>query len=582
MSSSGTAKRSHERLAKPEEEDDDVVDDLMFAATFAVVVPPGVAVPGTAPLAATVAIKDDDDNEIAVEEDDDGDESDDEASDPDKATRKDASESDDESDDDEDLKEALERMEDIDEEEDPVIGSKSGPKTENEVDGYKVPIQELETKLQLKLTVDHGRGSALATALDPKQVSVAGTIRNFMMEDRTVVVESVMPSPTTSWQQQTGPLDEGSLLVMQVPASVLSDNSDNSDNGNNSQATEYVPLGRIFEVFGPVSRPLYTIRLPSPNDDSSADKTKPTNGRKNKKVGPKVGSSLDDAKSGSDESVRKETGTEEEAKIIEDPLEQKSEEVTGTIGENEKLNNIPRSDDDDTEIKSTTVQESETIKNLWATDGALTKYISQHSGLQVFYVQDEAKLIDTGLVLRSSGKGCDASNLYDEEVMNSNEMYYSDDEKEREAKNKRKGSRRKEGENKNAQSRNGNRSRQQQHGNQRYHAGTSIPQGFHSMSQQPQQMPFYPQPVGIPSGFHHQTLSSNAFPPPPLPPPCGGHPPPYYPQQHLQQTCPAGMVPPLPRPPPPPYPGTGNVQIGNQPPPPPPPRNPNEPPAYQY
>ena len=39
--------------------------------------------------------------------------------------------------------------------------------------------------------------------------------------------------------------------------------------------------------------------------------------------------------------------------------------------------------------------------------------------------------IDNQRVYMQSGRGCDASNVHDEEVLNPNEMYYSDDEQER-------------------------------------------------------------------------------------------------------------------------------------------------------
>jgi hypothetical protein len=56
----------------------------------------------------------------------------------------------------------------------------------------------------------------------------------------------------------------------------------------------------------------------------------------------------------------------------------------------------------------------------------------------VYYIEDEAKLLDTFAIMRNSGKGCDASNLYDEEVLNVNDLYFSDDEEERQFKSNKK------------------------------------------------------------------------------------------------------------------------------------------------
>lgn len=89
--------------------------------------------------------------------------------------------------------------------------------------------------------------------------------------------------------------------------------------------------------------------------------------------------------------------------------------------------------------------------NLWSSsvynnniDAIMTEYLSKTPNLPVFYRHDDAKRIDTWKILLSSGKGCDASNLYEEEVIvvhckhtTDDEVYYSDDEQERLAKQQR-------------------------------------------------------------------------------------------------------------------------------------------------
>ena len=72
----------------------------------------------------------------------------------------------------------------------------------------------------------------------------------------------------------------------------------------------------------------------------------------------------------------------------------------------------------------------------WSINGVLTKLISSQPNITIYYSEEEAKMVDKETIARNSGKGCDASNVYDEEVQNTDEMYFSDDEQEREARRK--------------------------------------------------------------------------------------------------------------------------------------------------
>ena len=537
-------KRNHWEVDAEHDGNEEFVDDLAFASTFAVIPSHGIGYATTDHPISGVAIpimnaeankkSDGDDNEIEVEDE----ESDEDDSDNDSSKNKtdqikedSDSDSDSEEDDDdnedtedqEDLVEALERMEPTNDDEDLVTTPAAPPKTENEVDGYKVPIQELESKLQFQLTVDE-EGSK--KKLEPKQLSLAGTVKNFMVMDRTLVVESQKSS--------AGPLDEGSLLVISNP-----------ETSSNDSGTKYIALGRIFEVFGPVSQPLYTIRLPSP--PAPQYKTTPSEEDKPNQNGDLATS--DDKNQGDNENQ----SSEKDVSIptnVEDIPTPPTEEI--------EISNAPK---------------TEQNVDRWAIDGIYTKYLTDNKDVAVFYIQDEAKLIDTGLVLRSSGKGCDASNLYDEEVVNSNEIYYSDDEQEREAKSKKKGGARR--------NQNMGRNRQpQQHRHQqrRYPETTPMPAGFHVQS------PLHPPPPpphtqaynssnhfaqALPSGFHHNGPSS--YPPPPPPPP-GHQSQGYYGQPQTygyNYQFPSSA-------------SARNPSSAPPPPPPPPPRNPNEPPAYQY
>lgn len=53
---------------------------------------------------------------------------------------------------------------------------------------------------------------------------------------------------------------------MRLPPRREDDDDDSAVAGriDGSGGTTVVPLGRIVEVFGPVSRPLYSLRLPDP------------------------------------------------------------------------------------------------------------------------------------------------------------------------------------------------------------------------------------------------------------------------------------------------------------------------------
>jgi len=79
----------------------------------------------------------------------------------------------------------------------------------------------------------------------------------------------------------------------------------------------------------------------------------------------------------------------------------------------------------------------------WSENGLLTKWIKENPRLEVYYTknQNQVKFLDTQSVVRNSRKGCDASNIYDEEVDAVKEMYFSDDEEERQFKQKAKGKR---------------------------------------------------------------------------------------------------------------------------------------------
>jgi hypothetical protein len=171
------------------EEQNETVDDLAHAAMFAIV-PPVVA-----PTVPDVEDDKEDDNEIEMTEDE-ADNSDDEGSKSEKEENKNDQEEDDDDDDsDVDLAEAVAKMQEADEDE-PTKGAGAPPKTQNEVDAYQTPIQDLENHLEFQLTVqddDDALGKPLLRNLDASNLSLAGRVKHNMLLDRTVVVESMAP-----------------------------------------------------------------------------------------------------------------------------------------------------------------------------------------------------------------------------------------------------------------------------------------------------------------------------------------------------------------------------------------------------
>ena len=289
-----------------EEEEEPVTNDLEIAAAYAV----------AQYKAATPA----DDNEIIVDDDCD----DNEAVIPNNSEETKESipeniekdgetgpaEEDNESDADSDLDltEALQKMDAHTDEEIQGLSTTGAPKTIHEVDGYHGSVQQVEQVLGTSLNVD---------AVPRQQTQPAGHIQHFMTDERIMVVQSLGNSPLL--------LEEGNLLVLKEPS--------------------WIPLGKILEVFGPVSQPLYSIRLPEPVD-----------------------------------------------KEQEDP---------------------------------------------WSPEGKYTNFVRQQPNLLVHYLPQVAKLVDTHSLLANRQRGCDASNVHDEEVQNAGEMDYSDDEAERQARRRK-------------------------------------------------------------------------------------------------------------------------------------------------
>ena len=455
-----------------ERHQEDEVDDLTHAAQFAMAMPPSVAtISTTSTLGVSVeGDKDDQQKQNAEEGDDieieDIDDDDDDDSFAPSIGNDDGGEeavaepeSDDDNDDNEsdvDLAAVVAEMEkhenhdDIDET-GGVGSSGAPPKTEHELDAYQTPIQELERHLHIQLTVEEAgnndkndaRGTLKFKNLNSGQLSLAGHVKHIM--GGTLIIESATTDNKNNSYSDGGfedvvPLDEGSLLLIRgLPPSV-----DVSDDGN--RPPNLIPLGRVFEVFGPVSRPLYTIRLPSTQQQSQQISSgKASKKKKNHKKTPidekkvsmptpvsgttDVTSSFDVGGTGEKQShLKQEDANTDHIPNISNTAEDDEEVVSSmdTSNTDDKKSNAlmkeeAKSEKATMETDDDPVQPSKESSNNspgdehaskgngtkadpWSANGEYAKLLLP--GVSVYYVKDEAKLVDTGAIMRISGKGC--------------------------------------------------------------------------------------------------------------------------------------------------------------------------------
>lgn len=287
-----------------------------------------------------------------------------------------------------------------------------GPHTENEIDPYTCPTDELE---KLNVSVGGSKHDIIATKFDDdgrivvddnirKSLKIAGTVRSHIIEQRTIVVDSFIPSTLQSQQDNNlvnVALGEGSMLVIvttrdeegkNIASSLMDD-----DDRNSSYSLQVI--GKIMEVFGPVQRPLYVIRLPEPST-----------------LSPKKDTKMNDDG-------------------LSDKLSKSTDEKEVPVSLTEDANEITIETIEGEEVETSRIDESDPKEDPWDTDGKLTTMIKSCSSTAVYCLIDHANFIDTDQIIRVSGKGCDASNMHDEEV-GAKELEYSDDEEERQAKRK--------------------------------------------------------------------------------------------------------------------------------------------------
>jgi len=379
------AKRKHnyQQDSYPEE----VADDLAFAATFAIV---PTELPRQEPTKAKIDVKEDDSSTDASDNHDENKMRDVHGLDDDEDSSSDES--------DVDLSEELARMEKEDE---PKKASQNSrivvPTTQNEVDIYNCPVKELEKKLDLDLGVSDvllfrpSDAGVMHARITPDRIRLAGHIKFHMVSDRTIVVESCPESGASSHistnpanQNQSLLLDEGSILLLKMSKhdEILTKNQLGSIALADNEVC-VVPLGKVLEVFGPVAKPLYTLRLVNSSVSKSQDE-KP-------RIDSAQMSTDDNLSPAGEEKVVK----EENPSVAEEGAEKNEQEtfVDGMIVKKEVENVGP-------------VTESRADPEPWSKDGALTEWIKSETNIQVYYSEDQVKIVDTQSVVRNSRKGC--------------------------------------------------------------------------------------------------------------------------------------------------------------------------------
>ena len=241
-----------------------------------------------------------------------------------------------------------------------------------------------------------------------KDIYFVGHVKSHIVEERIIVVESVS-------FHNNKPLDEGNKLL--VSMETINDESESS--------TSFLSLGTIYEIFGPVSRPLYIIRLPSPPTKViSAKDSSLSTIEKSFEIQPKPTS--DNSTNHTNDIFQK----------VSTSIQNNDEKPNGNpppvaLDENkyQKAEGTTRTGSLTLEKNNLSFQESQHAHDdLWSDSGRFTKIIrqklSENDKISVFSFSKDTVWVDTHAIIQQSGKGCDVNE--DEE----GEVEFSDDEAE--------------------------------------------------------------------------------------------------------------------------------------------------------
>lgn len=455
-----------------------------------------------------------------------------------------------------DLTEQLARMEGGDDDETAPTTTTNKPMTANEIDAYQADIRELPDQFHWNVALE----TEIIAAENACMWMLAGSLQHHVVDERTVVVLSA-PGAVL--------LQEGSVLAVQGKDISTIDKS----------IPAIIPLGKIFEVFGPVSQPLYSIRLALPAIVKNLLKGE-TNVLDGKTVDEK---SNIEASSAVISSLPGTSATVHD-KMIEEKVSECSQQTAAAItrgilsaptlaetSATEELIDSRESAPMDPDATKLALQPAPQA-DIWSKNGNYTKLLKVNPKLPVYFFRDSSgratTVLDTAAVYRNSGRGCDASNIFDEEILDAED--FSDDEQERMVK----GQRKKKGRGKVQHQIVSSSSSQQEilysnrnkaHPPQGFHQSvpqcSSFPQGFHQGASQPNfnsvyaGPPPHPQQRMMPPNHSQQSYHPSMMPPPPPPPQSHYGAYPNAPQQSYYGGYPnTGQTPPPPPPGAPPQP----------------------------
>ena len=346
-------------------------------------------------------------------------------------------------------------------------------RTENEIDPYRCPteklqrmnvfgvvgIDELSTAAHNAFDTD-AHGALIVNEDLKKKLQIAGMVRSFIPGQRTIVVDSFIPTSLLQTSQQghrlnvvSTPLGEGSILV------VISGLKKDDDGGkiipitlnevDDTMTYTVQVLGEIMEIFGPVQRPFYAIRLPDPPKDKVFDEGLKAQDPPNHEANPNIDGAASIGEKVDDSNLASTRYIEEEEVAAANPTDTAAAPNptdTGNLAEaGEHLTEEtckmadPTDDTKSITVEKKTLQQKNSnngkaLEDPWSSDGKLSAMLESFPSAVVYSITNNAKLIDTHKLMQISGKGCDASNMFDEELGANEQQYFSDDEQERDAK----------------------------------------------------------------------------------------------------------------------------------------------------
>ena len=215
-----------------------------------------------------------------------------------------------------------------------------------------------------------------------------------MVAERTIVVESDGSNNNNQNSMNNNLLDDGSLLLLKMSLQNKEDQNDEewvkelkSLSIDNDEEVVVIPLGKILEVFGPIFKPLYTVRLlfSSP----IGPRTTPSKEQKHQQ---------DSDSDKKDEDKSKNKDQEQLASGANENSTEEKKDNTEKV-EKEECEESPQS-------TSKERDNVETITDPWSEDGVLTKWLQANPKFDIYYATNQVKFVDTQSVVRNSRKGC--------------------------------------------------------------------------------------------------------------------------------------------------------------------------------